>query len=276
MLELTPAQRAEQAAQDYTNLLVSASAYSGESRAQQKVFSASMLGNDMLQNYLSWKYGKSDKNKYGANTTGSIYQLGCDSAVDKYSEAGSDQSMITYADGSIVSRYESALRIQRTLPNGWTISGEMDQIDHKLKVIIDNKVVSGTAFKEIMKNDIDHQYNLQLSTYQWLLEPTHGRYEAMLSIVNKAGAAIRNDQYATLHLNTHSSEDIEAAFIAETDALSFYIDNDMAPERCDIFKYGKTKDIPNRCAFYCDHNHHCPHYSDYKREKDLISALSPV
>jgi len=269
MSELTPAQRAEQAAQDYTNLLVSASAYSGESRAQQKVFSASMLGNDMLQNYLSWKYGKSDKSKYGANTTGSIYQLGCDSAVTK------NKDIIGSFDQA-EPRYQSALRIQRTLSNGWTVSGEMDQVDHKLKVIIDNKMVSGIAFKEIMKNDIDHQYNLQLSTYQWLLEPTHGRYEAMLSIVNKAGAAIRNDQYATLHLNTHSSEDIEAAFIAETDALSFYIDNDMIPERCDIFKYGKTKDIPNRCALYCDHNHHCPHYSDYKREKDLISALSPV
>lgn len=275
MSELTPAQRAEQAAQDYTNLLVSASAYSGESRAQQKVFSASMLGNDMLQNYLSWKYGKSDKNKYGANTTGSIYQLGCDTAIETFNKNadGSDDKVLLLTG---LPRYQSALRIQRTLHNGWTISGEMDQVDHKLKVIIDNKMVSGIAFKEIMKNDIDHQYNLQLSTYQWLLEPTHGRYEAILSIVNKAGAAIRNDQYATLHLNTHSSEDIEAAFIAETDALSFYIDNDMIPERCDIFKYGKTKDIPNRCALYCDHNHHCPHYSDYKREKDLISALSPV
>lgn len=275
MLELTPAQRAEQAAQDYTNLLVSASAYSGESRAQQKVFSASMLGNDMLQNYLSWKYGKSEKSKYGANTTGSIYQLGCDSAIDKFNAAadGSDDKVLLLTG---LPRYVSALRIQRTLSNGWTISGEMDQVDHKLKVIIDNKVVSGLAFKEIMKNDIDHQYNLQLSTYQWLLEPTHGRYEAMLSIVNKAGAAIRNDQYATLHLNTHSSEDIEAAFIAETDALSFYIDNDMTPERCDIFKYGKVKDRPARCMLYCDHNHHCPHYSDFKREKDLVSALSPV
>ena len=272
MSELTPAQRAEQAAQDYTNLLVSASAYSGESRAQQKVFSASMLGNDMLQNYLSWKYGKSDKSKYGANTTGSIYQLGCDEAVNKYEKDVLEQgASVTY-----IARYESALRIQRTLPNGWTISGEMDQVDHKLKVIIDNKVVNGTAFKEIMKNDIDHQYNLQLSTYQWLLEPTHGRYEAILSIVNKAGAAIRNDQYATLHLNTHSSEDIEAAFIAETDALSFYIDNDMIPERCDIFKYGKVKDRPARCALYCDHNHHCPHYNSYKMEKDIISRLSAV
>lgn len=270
--ELTPAQRAQQAGEDYTNLLIAASAYSGESRAQQKIFSASMLGNDMLQNYLTWKYGKTEKSKYGANTTGSIYQLGCDLAVDQFNQE-------KLAEGQPLGykhRYQSAFRTTRTLNNGWTISGEMDQIDHKLKVIIDNKVVSGTAFKEILKNDIDHQYNLQLSTYQWLLEPHFGRYEAILSIVNKGGAAYRNDQYATLHLNTHSAEDIEAAFFAETDALQFYIDNDIVPEQCDIFKYGKTKDIPNRCALYCDHNHHCPHYSPYKKEKDIISGLSPV
>lgn len=261
MSELTPQQRAQQAAEDYTKLLINASSYSGESRAQQKVFSVSSLGGEPLQNYLTWKYGKTEKGKYGANTTGSIYQLGCDLATSKHEETD---------------RYDSAVRIKRTLPNGWTVSGEMDQLDHKLKVIIDNKVVSGSAFKEIMQNSPDHAYNLQQGGYKWLLHPTHGEYEAILSIVNKGGAAIRNDIYATLHLNTHSIEDIEAAFIAETDVLQYYIDNDAVPPQCDIFKYGKTKDIPNRCALYCDHNHHCPYYSPYKKEKDLVSALSMV
>ena len=269
MSELAPAQRAQQAAEDYTNLLINTTQYSGNSKANTKVFSVSSLGGEPLQNYLSWKYGRTEKKVYGANTHGSIYQLGCDTAVNKNTE-------IVGQFDNAHPRYESAVRITRELPNGWTVSGEMDHLDHKLKVIIDNKVVSGSAYKEIMKNSPDHSYNLQQAGYQWLLEPQYGHYEAILSIVNKGGAAVRNDIYTTLHLNTHPTDMIEAAFIAETDVLQFYIDNDIPPPQCDIFKYGKTKDIPNRCALYCDHNHHCPHYSPYKKEKDIISRLSPL
>lgn len=269
MEELTPEQRAQQAAEDYTNLLVNMTQYSGNTAPQQKIFSVSSLGGEPLQNFLSWKYGKSDKSKYGANTHGSIYQLGADLAVDMFSKKQEE-------DGEEFNRYQSAYRIKRELSNGWIISGEMDHLDHKLKVIIDNKVVSGSAYKEIMKNLPDHSYNLQQAGYQWLLEPEHGHYEAILSIVNKGGAAIRNDVYTTLHLNTHPIDIIGEAFLRETTELQFYIDNDITPPQCDIFKYGKTKDIPNRCALYCDHNHHCPHYSPYKKERDIISALSIV
>ena len=272
MQELTPSQRAQQAAEDFTNLLINATQYSGNTEPQQRVFSVSSLGGEPLQNYLTWKYGKTDKKVYGANTHGSIYQLGADSAVDKFNRQHSENVDRGLED----IRYQSALRIRRELPNGWTISGEMDHLDHKLKVIIDNKVVSGYAYKEIMKNSPDHSYNLQQAGYQWLLEPQYGHYEAILSIINKGGAAVRNDIYTTLHLNTHPIDLIEAAFIAETDVLQFYIDNDITPPQCDILKYGKTKDVPNRCALYCDHNHHCPHYSPYKRERDIIANLSPL
>ena len=275
MQELTPAKRAQQAAEDYTNLLINTTQYSGNSKANTKIFSVSSLGGEPLQNYLSWKYGRTDKKVYGANTHGSIYQLGCDSAVDKFNanaDSSDDKALLLTGEP----RYQSALRITRELSNGWTISGEMDHLDHKLKVIIDNKVVSGSAYKEIMKNSPDHSYNLQQAGYQWLLEPQYGHYEAILSIINKGGAAVRNDIYTTLHLNTHPTDLIEAAFIAETDVLQFYIENDIPPPQCDIFKYGKTKDIPNRCALYCDHNHHCPHYSPYKKEKDIIARLNPL
>lgn len=269
MSELTPQQRAQQAAEEYTALLINSTQYSGNTEPQHRIFSVSSLGGEPLQNYLSWKYGRTDKKIYGANTHGTIYQLGCDSAVSRF-----DNRII---NGELQEpRYQSAFRVKRVLPNGWTISGEMDHLDHNLKVIIDNKVISGTAFKEIMKNSPDHSYNLQQAGYQWLLEPTHGHYEAILSIINKGGAAIRNDIYATLHLATHPTDIIEAAFIAETDVLQFYIDNDVTPPQCDIFKYGKTKDIPNRCALYCDHNHHCPYYGDYRKERDIISRLSIV
>lgn len=258
---MTKEQRATKAAEDYTNMLLEATQYSGNKESDKKIFSVSSISVEPLQNWLAHKYGKSDKKQYGANTAGSIYQLGCDAATEKFAD---------------IERYESALRIKRELPNGWTISGEMDQLDHKLKVIIDNKVVSGSAYKEIMQNSPDHAYNMQLAGYKWLLEPQYGEYEAILSIVNKGGAAIRNDIYTTLHLNTHSTEDMEFAFIAATNELQQYIDLDVPPAQCDIFKYGKTKDIPNRCALYCDHNHHCPHYSPFKKEKDIISRLSLV
>ncbi len=272
MEKLTPQQRATKAGEDYTNALLSSTQYSGNSEANTKIFSVSSLGNDMLQTYYSWKYGKADKEKFGANTVGSIYQLGCDTAIETFNKNadGSDDKVLLLTG---LPRYQSALRIQRELPNGWIVSGEMDQIDHKLKVIIDNKVISGSAYKDIMKNLPDHAYNIQLAAYRWLLEPTHGEYETILAIVNKGGAAVRNDIYTTLHLNVHPTDVIEEAFINETNQLQFYIDNDVIPAQCDIHKYGKTKDVPNRCALYCQHNVHCKYYSPYKRDMDIIAGL---
>jgi len=271
MKELTPQKRAEQSANDYTELLISMTQYTGNTTANKKIFSVSSLGVEPLQNWLKYKYGSDDKPSFTAATIGTIYQLGCDSAVDKLNKQSDEDSK--YITGY---RWESALRIKRELPNGWIISGEMDHLDHKLKVIIDNKVISGSAYKEIMKNSPDHDYNLQQAGYKWLLEPTHGAYEAILAIVNKGGAAVRNDIYMLLHLNTYTTQEMEEAFITATNDLQFYIDNDLTPEECDIFKYGKTKDVPNRCALYCSHNHHCPYYSPFKKEKDIFSQLNMV
>lgn len=275
MQALTPEQRAAQSADDYINTLVNMTEYTGNKDAGQRIFSVSSLGVEPLQNWLSFKYGKSDKTSFTASTIGSIYQLGCDTAIERLTDNGMQEG-VELPDGSIVPRFESAVRIRRELPNGWIISGEMDHLDNLMKVIIDNKVIRGSAYKEIMKNLKDHDYNLQQAGYKWLLKPTHGDYEAILSIVNKGGAAIRNDILTNLHLNTYTTEEIEEAFINATDNLQFYIDNDITPEQCDIFKYGKTKDVPNRCALYCSHNHHCPHYSPFKREKDIIARLSIV
>ena len=265
--ELTPRQRASKASEDYTNVLLNSTEYSGNKEPQAKIYSASSLGSDTLQSYLSWKYGRSEKLSFQANTIGTIYQLGCDVAFN---------SNIDLVDNE-TPRYTSAYRMTYELPNGWIISGETDQIDKKYKVIFDNKVISSYAYKEIMKNSPDHDYNLQQAVYQFLLEKNTGsRYEAVLSIVNKGGAAIRNDIYTTLHLDTHTADIIEAALIAETDTLQYYIDNDAIPPQCNTLKYGKTKDISNRCALYCSHNHHCPYYSDYKKEKDIVSKLSMI
>jgi hypothetical protein len=272
MQELTPQQRAIKAGEDYTNALLSSTHYSGNTDANTKIFSASSLGNDMLQTYYSWKYGKKDKEKFGANTVGTIYQLGCDAAIDKFNANadGSDDKVLLLTG---LPRYESALRVKRQLSNGWTVSGEMDHVDHKLKVIIDNKVISNFKYKDIMKNLPDNDYNIQLGVYKWLLEPTYGEYEAILAIVNKGGAAVRNDIYTLLHLNVHPTDIIEEAFINETNQLQFYIDNDIVPPQCDINKYGKTKDVPNRCALYCEHNVHCKYYSPYRRDMDIIASL---
>lgn len=268
--KLTTQERIVKATEDYTNELVKSTTYSGNTEPQAKIFSASSLGAEVLQTYLSWKYGRTDQLSFQANTIGSIYQTGCDNIFDNNNE-------IVILDDIEQPRYKSKHRMTYLLPNGWTISGETDQIDFKYQVIFDNKVISSSAYKEIIKNSPDHDYNLQQAVYQFLLEKTSGKhFEAMLSIVNKGGAAIRNDIYTVLHLNTHASDIIEHALIAETDALQYYIDNNINPPQCDIFKYGKTKDIPNRCALYCSHNHHCPYYSEHKKEKDIMSKLSMI
>lgn len=267
---LTPAERAEKSAAEYTKVLVDSTQYSGNRKANEKIFSASMLGGEVLQNYFRWRYGNKEKTKFSAQTLGSIYQLGCDAIFKKkeYSK-----------------KYLSGLRLQYTLPNDWILSGEIDQLDLENKIIIDNKVVSGSAYKEIIKNNEDHEYNLQLATYRLLLEKNGygSHWEGMLSVNNKAGAAIRNDQYEMIHLNMFNSTDIEFLITDATNTLNIYIDaflenpeTKLIPQSCDQFKYGKTKDVPNRCALYCDYNDVCPYFKPYQQNKAIVNSIDSM
>jgi hypothetical protein len=251
----------KEACRDYELMLLNAARYSGNKKKEQKIFSASMVGNDLLQNYYKYMYGSSDQQKFGANTFGSIYQLGVDKAIED-SELFSE-------------RYTSAFRHQVTLSNGWIISGEMDQIDNKLKVIFDNKVTTGSKIKTLKKEGKHSQYALQMATYQYLLydyqknilnieEPDV--YSAVLAIIDKKHTLftkkVEFEQLTFMEMDTFEIDEMKTILLDKTNELQQYIDLGQEPAQCDnLFFFGQTGSRkPYRCLHFCDFSSNCKYF----------------
>ena len=248
----------------YEKLLLKATEYSGSKAVGQRKISASSINKEDYQLMIQYKFEKNKQEKYGANTTGSLYQLGVDKAIEMF---GKDD-------------YLYAQRLELELPNGWIISGEYDVYDKKENIVIDNKVISDYSYKDVMKNNPDSDYNLQVATYSMLMYRNNEAETppaGALAIVNKGGSAVKNNIHTILELFMHDHETIYQMFLEKTNRLQHYIDTDTMPEEiCDVNKYGLDKGVPKRCMTYCDYNSVCPHYNKNKsfNERKFMSNLT--
>lgn len=241
--------------------------YSGTRQPKDRTISASSLGKEPYYLMLEYLYGKSDdQEEYGANTTGSIYQLGIDSILK-------DDP-----------RYWIAKRMKFELPNGWIVSGEIDIYDTVYKMIIDDKLLSGGGFESAIKDDINSDYNLQQAVYVMLMDKVENikDVKAALHAVNKAGSAGKKNILKNFELTLHDVDTIIEMLIKKTDAVQYHIDNNSMPsfpdEVCDIFKYGKTNGVANRCKLYCDYRDKCPQYqqNSHITTNLTLKALEPT
>ena len=248
------------ACKEYEQMLLKASEYSGNKEPGKKTFSASMLGNEVLANYLKFMHGSQDSKVYGANTVGSLYQLGVDSAANLMSE-----------------KYSSAERFTYELSNGWTISGETDQFDKERKVIFDNKVTTATAIGKVRSEGKNHGYALQMGVYKFLMFKKYGEvYPAVLPMVDKSYSyfkANKNEQLEFVDIETHEPEEIEQLLLDATNELQQYIDLEQPPSQCkDLWFFGRKGQVKKkmRCIHYCDQKVNCPYYTDYNAVNDLL------
>jgi len=259
-------QKTIRACDKFEAMLLNAAKYTGNTEPGKKKFSASMLGNDVLQNFLKFKFGSHDGNKFEANTLGSIYQLGVDEAVEINNQDDTKHS------------YISAQRLYQTLSNGWEVSGEMDQVDNENEVIFDNKVTTATAIGKVPTEGKEHGYALQMGTYKWLMYKEYGvLYQTVLPMVDKGYSYFKtnkNDQLTFVDVETYTPDEIEEKLLTATNELQHYIDLDITPERCANVWPMKRKGQPAvmmRCKHYCDNSHNCPHYnSDYHDVNTLM------
>ena len=264
----------KQAIQDYEQMLVNASAYRGNKKKDLKIFSASMLGNDPLQNFLKLKHGSKDSIQFEANTLGSIYQLGVDAAATQWNDEHRE---------NIPNRYINSLRLSYLLPNGWTISGELDQLDTLLKVIFDNKVSTATTVTKVPKEGKNHGYALQQAVYKFLLhkyeiekgiEPAE--YSAVLPIVDKGFSYFKTNKTNQLNfveLELYSITEIEQMLIKATNELQQYIDLDQEPDKCaELWWFGRKGETKKamKCIHYCDQNGNCKHFNNDNAAKNMI------
>ena len=194
----------------YEDLILKSTQYSGSREPNARVLSASSINKENYYLMNQYKFQKKEQESFGANTIGSIFQLGIDAAIQKNDSEG---------------RYIFGKRMEYELENGWKISGELDIMDTIENVIIDNKVISAYSYKDVMKNIPSSDYNLQVATYVMLdhiskrqedvdagyahAEPARGA----LAIINKGGSASKNDIYTTLELNIYSPEEMMELYV---------------------------------------------------------------
>lgn len=105
---------------------------------------------------------------------------------------------------------------------------------------------------------------------------------AALHAVNKAGSKAKNNIYKNFELKLHSVDTIIDMLLEKTNIVQHHIDNHTMPtqptEMCDIFKFGKTNGIANRCKLYCDYKDKCPQYNQNSHITTNLSlkALEPT
>ncbi len=259
-------------------MLLESAEYSGNKEPEKKIFSASMLGTDILQIYLKYYHGSKKQNRFGMNTAGSVYQLGADVAADNWNQKHHANKI----------QYQQALRLTYTLPNGWIVSGEMDHIDWINKVIVDNKLVTETSVLKVQKEGKNNGYSLQMAVYQFLLyeymieqgEKNPEVFKVLLPMVNKGHSLYKKvnktEIMNMIEPDTHTIEDIKLLLIEKTNLLQEYIDSEEVPPECDNlwwFGFGAAPKRKMRCLFYCDQAEHCPNLTEHNQMSNLLSQL---
>ena len=101
-------------AKNYEELILKSTEYSGSREPNAKILSASSINKENYYLMNQYNFEKKKQDSFGANTIGSIFQLGIDAAIQKHDKEG---------------RYEFGRRMSLQLDNGWTISGELDVFD---------------------------------------------------------------------------------------------------------------------------------------------------
>ena len=264
----------QKAFEDYTNMLLEATRYSGgnQQTGESKTFSASMLGSPLLQNYYRVKYGSQEQTIPGANTLGSIYQLGVDQAALLWNSKNAQQ-------------YVNAMRLQYMLDNEWIVSGEIDQYDKLNNVIFDNKLVTDTIAKKIKQEGKWHPYALQLGVYKWLMmknDYVKKEPACVLAIGNKTFSHYKKNNLNPvdfIELETHSLEDIEGLLYDKTNELDEYLNNDLVPQQPpinDLMPYkrkGQARVTRMRCEYYCDYKGVCKYYKTDDSINSFINKL---
>ena len=244
------------------NTLVKAAAYSGNMEPGKKQISASQLGNDTLQLYLKYKHGGKESIIFDAATFGSIYHLGAEYAFKDIDTVETEKSL----------SYE--------LSNGWLVTGSIDLIDHKHKLIVDHKTTTATSIASTQKEGKNSSYGLQQSVYRWLLKKNYDLdYSAILAMVDKNFSYFKDNKFNQINfieIDTHTIEDTEQLLLDKTNELQSYIDLDQEPGQCqNLFWYARKgqKRKAMKCLHYCDQSQHCPYFSDFNAVKDLLMGL---
>ncbi len=217
--------------------------------------SASMLGNDVLQNYLIIKNPDLvQKFEIGQHTIGSVFHKG----IECVGQQKYDKNQI-----------EFELKVERKLENGWTLTGTIDMVDYENMVIHDFKLSKKYALKMLKKEEL-HSYKLQLNAYKYALDLD---YDMVLDFFMKDQDILKHElayeQYVVQDI-----KDFRFHLYAIVNELDMYLSDDKLPPECDTW-LRKTKQgmVKSKCAFYCSVASVCPYYTGKQKARDSINKI---
>ncbi len=241
------------------------------------VISASMIGKDPLQNYLSIVHGKIHTEEIDDTTLGSVFHRGMEEIVlDKMK-----------VDAAVNNNVKTEHPMSWILNNGWVLSGTADLVVNHGggKFSIHDHKLSKMYAKKMMKKELHtHDYTKQVQALEALFRVTMGGIAEITGDVDLFVEFFAKDAKAIEFEPTHETikmpnkrgteetngTDVTLMSIVEiTDSLQAYIEAGEVPPQCkDLWwRVHKTKRIPTKCALYCSHGKAglCPHYNPSTR-----------
>jgi len=234
--------------------------YQGNNEPNIKQISASQFGDELLQIWLRYKYGVIPNEKFTQSTIGSLVHIGIQELIKNEPEMEIEKDVLV------------------KFSNGWSLSGSIDIVDNKEKVIYDIKVTKQYTISQL-KKEPKHHYIWQLSVYRYLMkELTGSDYDIRLFAVLKDGSDFNvRDGHATPHyeiidLEPISYKEIEKRFNEIVEQLESYEQIGSYPEQCKDLWIRKLKNgntIKMKCEVYCAYKDVCPYYKQNQRRDKI-------
>ncbi len=243
------------------------------------VISASMIGKEPIQNYLSLLHGKVEADKVNDATLGSIFHRGMeDIMMDKQLDDVGEK------DSSIIWGIEHSMHVE--LSNGWILSGTADLVVEPTLnhfEIRDYKLTKGYAHTMFLKEKYGHDYTKQLQALEALFREGNKKPKVIEGQINlvcdyfiKDAKAIEFEVSHRPELvpNKEGTDDMRAAeitlaeIVAITDSLQGYLEGGEVPPACTDLWIRNVKGVivPTKCVLYCSHNKVCPYYNADTRQ----------
>lgn len=227
--------------------------------------SASQLGKNTLEIYLTMIYGPQPEIAIGDATLGTIFHKGMEEYVKEIisePRVGGDPTFRTE-----VSRHHE-------MRKNWYLTGTSDleaehpdwavQIrDYKL-----TKVYAGTMYK---KDPRRHTYGIQASALTYLFKRGPGNSERNVTNIidffyKDANRMKMESTHEPIEHIPHTPEEVEIMFDTKSRELQTHIENATIPGVCDDLwprkVPGKSQTINTKCEFYCGQKNNCPYYKD--------------
>ena len=238
---------------DFLDVLRGVEFYSGDKGDSNRVSVSEVAGGNLLQSYLMRTKNYSKTEKLSQATIGNLADIGLRSLA---------------IDGSLGESVQSGVRVLKVLPNGVTLSGECDLIDHKNKIIYDLKITKMFAYQQIKKEMSSHNYAVQLNYYR-LLYGIDYRMVLVLGLKDQSDVetskAYMEEAFVLHEVSAINDKELTDRAITYSSTLKSMIEGAMSPPN----KCEDTWGNDMKCKYYCEVKSVCP----YAKSKGIVSSI---